>query len=81
MVNVCLPSYLVHQNYKLNYSFPFTDKRAKTDKHNVGQKQQQEAKKGSDADCDVLSEGDGFLDSQGEDLISESFSSLYGEIF
>ncbi|XP_073259113.1 uncharacterized protein [Porites lutea] len=55
------------------------DKRAKTDKHNVGQKKQQEAKKGADADCDVLSEGDGFLDSQGEDLISESFSSLYAK--
>ena len=27
---------------------PFTDKRAKRDKHNVGQKMQQKAKKGSD---------------------------------
>ena len=35
------------------------------------------AKKGSDADSDVSSEGDGYLDSH----ISDSFASLGGEIF
>ena len=59
----------------------FTDKRAKRDKHNVGQKKQQKAKKVSDDDCDVSSEGDGYLDSQEEDHRSDSFSSLDGEIF
>ena len=39
------------------------------------------AKKGSDADSDVSSEGDGYLDSQEEDHISDSFSSFDGEIF
>ena len=39
------------------------------------------AKKGSDADGDVSSEGDGYLDSQEEDHRSDSFSSLDGEIF
>ena len=33
--------------------FPFADKKAKKDKHKVGQKKQQKAKKGSDADSDV----------------------------
>ena len=59
---------------------PFTDKRAKRDKHNAGQKKQQMAKKGSDADSDVSSEGDGYLDSQEEDLRSDSFVSFDGEI-
>ena len=39
------------------------------------------AKKGSDADSDVSSEGDGCLDSQEEDHRSDSFASLDGEIF
>ena len=39
------------------------------------------AKKGSDADSDVSSEGDGYLDSQEEDHISDSFASMDGEIF
>ena len=39
------------------------------------------AKKGLDADSDVSSEGDGYLDSQEEDHISDSFSSLDGEIY
>ena len=59
----------------------FTDKRAKRDKHNVEQKKQQMAEKGSDADSDVSSEGDGYLDSQEEDHRSDSFASLDGEIF
>ena len=60
---------------------PYTDKRAHwhRDKHNVGQKPQK-AKKGSDADSDVSSEGDGYLDSQEEDHISDNFASLDGEI-
>ena len=59
---------------------PFTDKRATRDKHNARQKKQQMAKKGSDADSDVSSEGDGYLDSQEEDLRSDSFVSFDGEI-
>ena len=43
-------------------------------------KKNQKAKKGSDADSDVSSELDGYLDSQEEDLISDSFASLDGEI-
>ena len=39
------------------------------------------AKKGSGADSDVSSEGDGYLDSQEEDHRSDSFASLDGEIF
>ena len=39
------------------------------------------AKKGSDADSDVSSEEDGFLDSEEEDHKSDSFASLDGEIF
>ena len=39
------------------------------------------AKKGLDADSDVSSEGDGYLDSQEEDHISDSFASMDGEIF
>ena len=39
------------------------------------------AKKGLDADSDVSSEGDGYLDSKEEDHRSDSFSSLDGEIF
>ena len=38
------------------------------------------AKKGLDADSDVSSEGDGYLDSKEEDHRSDSFSSLDGEI-
>ena len=38
------------------------------------------AKKGLDADSDVSSEGDGYLDSQEEDLRSDSFVSFDGEI-
>ena len=60
---------------------PFTDKRAKRDKHNVGLKKQHMAKKGSDADSDVSSVGDGYLNSQEEDHRSNSFASLDGEIF
>ena len=60
---------------------PFTDKRAKRDKHNVGQNKQQMGKKGSDAGSDVSSEGDGHLDSQEEDDISDSSACLDGEIF
>ena len=60
---------------------PFTDKRAKRDKHNVGQKKQQKAEKGSDDDCDVSSEGDGYLDSQEEDHRSDSTANLDGKIF
>ena len=44
-------------------------------------KKQPKAKKGSDGDSDVSSEGDGYLDSQEEDHRSDSFSSLDGEIF
>ena len=39
------------------------------------------AKKVSDADGDVSSEGDGYLDSKEEDHRSDSFASLDGEIF
>ena len=60
---------------------PFTDKRAMRDTHSVGQKKQQKAKKGSDADSDVSSEGDGYMDSQEEDHITDSFATLDGEIF
>ena len=38
-------------------------------------------KKGSDAGSDVSSEGDGHLDSQEEDDISDSSACLDGEIF
>ncbi|XP_073227844.1 uncharacterized protein [Porites lutea] len=54
------------------------DKRAKRDKHNAEQKKQQIAKKGSDVDSDVSSEGDGYLDSQEEDHRSDSFASFDG---
>ena len=60
---------------------PFTDKRAMRDTHSVGQKKQQKAKKGSDADSDLSSEGDGYMDSQEEDHITDSFATLDGEIF
>ena len=60
---------------------PFTDKRAKRDKHNVEQKKQRMAKKGLDADSYVSSVGDGYLNSQEEDHRSDSFASLDGEIF
>ena len=39
------------------------------------------AKKASDADSGVSSEGDGYLNSQEEDHRSNSFASLDGEIF
>ena len=39
--------------------FPSADKKAKKDKHKVGQKKRQKAKKGSDADSDVSSGEDG----------------------
>ena len=39
------------------------------------------AKKGSDADSDVSTEGDDYLNSQEEDHRSNSFASLDGEIF
>ena len=39
------------------------------------------AKKSSDADSDVSSEGDGYLSSQEEDHESDSFALLDGEIF
>ena len=39
------------------------------------------AKKDADANSDVSSEGDGYLDSQEEDHRSDSFASLDGEIF
>ena len=39
------------------------------------------AKKGSDADSDGSSEGDGYLDSQKEDHRSDTSASLDGEIF
>ena len=66
---------------------PFTNKRAHwhRGKHNVGQKRQK-VKKGSDADSDVSSVGDGYLDSPEEvhisDItdVSDSFASLNGEI-
>ena len=44
-------------------------------------KKQQITKKGSDADSDVSSEGDGYLDSQEEDHRSDNFASLDGEIY
>ena len=59
----------------------FSGKRAKRDTHNIGPKKQQKAKKGSDADSGVSSEGDGYMDSQEEDHTSDSSVSLDGEIF
>ena len=47
----------------------------------MNKKKQQITKKGPDADSDVSSEGDGYLDSQKEDHRSDSFASLNGEIF
>ena len=60
---------------------PFKNKRAHwhRGKHNVGQKRQK-AKKGSDADSDVSSGGDGNLYSREEDHLSDNFASLDGEI-
>ena len=52
--------------------FPSADKKAKKDKHKVGQKKQQKAKKGSDADSDVSSGEDGYLDSKEMDYLSDS---------
>ena len=45
--------------------FPSADKKAKKDKPKVGQKKQQKAKKGSDADSDVSSGEDGSPGFQG----------------
>ena len=59
--------------------FPSADKKAKKDKHNVGQKKRQKAKKGSDADSDVSSGEDGYLDSKEMDYLSDSLSSSEGE--
>ena len=60
---------------------PFTDKRAKRDKHNVGQNKQQMVKKGSDGVSDIWCEEDSSLDSQEEDQISDSSACLDGEVF
>ena len=59
--------------------FPSADKKAKKDKHKVGQKKRQKAKKGSDADSDVSSGEDGYLDSKEMDYLSDSLSSSEGE--
>ena len=59
--------------------FPSADKKAKKDKHKVGQKKQQKAKKGSDADSDVSSGEDGYLDSKEMDYLSDSSSSSEGK--
>ena len=58
---------------------PFTDKRAMRGTHSVGQKKQQKAKKGSDADSDVSSGEDGYLDSKEMDYLSDSSSSSEGK--
>ena len=59
--------------------FPSADKKAKKDKHKVWQKKQQKAKKGSDADSDVSSGEDGYLDSKEMDHLSDSLSSSEDE--
>ena len=59
--------------------FAIADKKAKKDKHKVGQKKQQKTKKGSDADSDVSSGEDGYLDSKEMDYLSDSSSSSEGE--
>ena len=59
--------------------FPSADKKVKKDKHKVRQKTQQKAKKGSDADSDVSSGEDGYLDSKEMDYLSDSSSSSEGE--
>ena len=59
--------------------FPSADKKVKKDKHKVRQKKQQKAKKGSDADSDVSSGEDGYLDSKEMDYLSDSSSSSEGE--
>ena len=59
--------------------FAIADKKAKKDKHKVGQKKHQKAKKGSDADSDVSSGEDGYLDSKEMDYLSDSSSSSEGE--
>ena len=59
--------------------FPSADKKAKKDKHKVGQKKQQKVKKGSDADSDVSSGENGYLDSKQMDYLSDSSSSWEGE--
>ena len=61
--------------------FPSADKKAKKDKHKVGQEKQQKAKKGSDADSDVSSGEDGYLDSKEIDYLSDSSSSSEGKTF
>ena len=74
-------TFLVSCAVEAEQLIPFSDKRAERDTHNVGQKKQQKAKKGSDADSGVSSEGDGYMDSQEEDHTSDSSASLDGEIF
>ena len=59
--------------------FPSADKKTKKEKHKVGQKKQQKAKKGSDVDSDVSSGEDGYLDSKEMDYLSDSSSSSEGE--
>ena len=68
-------------HYKLNYSFLSQTKELRETNTMLVKKKQPKAKKGSDGDSDVSSEGDGYLDSQEEDHRSDSFSSLDGEIF
>ena len=59
--------------------FPSADKKAQKDKHKVGKKKQQKAKKSLDADSDVSSGEDGYLDSKQMDYLSDSSSSSEGE--
>ena len=68
-------------HYEAEPPVPFTDKRVKRGTYDVRPKKPQKAKKVSDADSDVSSEGDGYLDSQEEVYTSNSFESLDGEIF
>ena len=59
--------------------FPSADKKAKKDKLKVGQKKQQKGEKGSDADSDVSSGEDGYLDSKEMDYLCDSSSSSEGK--
>ena len=68
-------------HYEAESPVPFADKRVKRGTYDVRPKKPQKAKKGSDADSDVSSEGDGYLDSQEEVYKSNSVESLDGEIF
>ena len=47
----------------------------------LNKKNPQITKKGTDADSDVSSEGDGYLDSQEEDHRSDSTANLDGKMF